>query len=67
MLDQFRLRINLVNVNIFNLGTIPRWLNGSLYRNGPGMFEVGEHKFKHWFDGMSMLQRFQICKLFKSL
>ncbi|XP_060568361.1 carotenoid-cleaving dioxygenase, mitochondrial-like [Ruditapes philippinarum] len=41
-------------------GSIPVWIKGSLYRNGPGMFEVGEHKFKHWFDGMSMLQRFHI-------
>ncbi|XP_053379605.1 carotenoid-cleaving dioxygenase, mitochondrial-like isoform X2 [Mercenaria mercenaria] len=43
-------------------GTIPLWVNGSLYRNGPGMYEVGEHKFNHWFDGMAMLQRFHISK-----
>lgn len=44
----------------FVQGTIPPWVNGSLYRNGPGMYEVGEHKFNHWFDGMAMLQRFHI-------
>lgn len=42
-------------------GQIPAWVNGSLYRNGPGMYEVGEHKFQHWFDGMAMLQRYHIA------
>lgn len=42
-------------------GSIPHWVNGSLYRNGPGMFEIGEHKFKHRFDGMALLQRYHIA------
>ncbi|XP_067670849.1 carotenoid-cleaving dioxygenase, mitochondrial-like [Haliotis asinina] len=41
-------------------GTIPDWLDGSLYRNGPGLFEVGQTKYNHWFDGMAVLQRFHV-------
>jgi beta,beta-carotene 9',10'-dioxygenase len=39
-------------------GTLPGWLNGSLLRNGPAKFEVGEEHFRHWFDGLAMLHRF---------
>ncbi|KAK3593225.1 hypothetical protein CHS0354_012303 [Potamilus streckersoni] len=41
-------------------GTIPSWLSGSLYRNGPGMYEVGENKYSHWFDPMAMFHRFYV-------
>jgi beta,beta-carotene 9',10'-dioxygenase len=41
-------------------GTIPRWLAGSLLRNGPAKFEVGAEKFRHWFDGFGMLHRFSL-------
>ncbi|XP_018009676.1 beta,beta-carotene 15,15'-dioxygenase isoform X2 [Hyalella azteca] len=36
-------------------GTIPRWLNGNLIRNGPGGKKVGEHHYNHLFDGLSLL------------
>lgn len=39
-------------------GTIPQWLSGSLLRNGPAKFEVGQDMFRHWFDGFAMLHRF---------
>ena len=26
------------------------------------MYEVGEHKYNHWFDGLSMVSRFHMCK-----
>lgn len=39
-------------------GNIPAWLEGSLLRNGPAKFEVGEQSYRHWFDGFSMLHRF---------
>lgn len=39
-------------------GTIPTWLNGSLLRNGPAQFEVGNNSYRHWFDGLAMLHRF---------
>lgn len=39
-------------------GTVPRWLSGSLLRNGPAKFEVGADTFRHWFEGFAMLHRF---------
>lgn len=41
-------------------GEIPSWINGSLYRNGPGRFEYGDTKYNHWFDGSALLHRFHI-------
>ena len=39
-------------------GKLPQWLNGSLLRNGPALFEIGEERFNHWFDGLAMLHAF---------
>ncbi|KAM9713130.1 beta,beta-carotene 15,15'-dioxygenase-like [Menidia menidia] len=39
-------------------GTIPSWLQGTLLRNGPGMFSVGDTSYDHWFDGMSLMNSF---------
>jgi beta,beta-carotene 9',10'-dioxygenase len=39
-------------------GKVPIWLAGSLLRNGPAQFEVEQHKYRHWFDGLAMLHRF---------
>lgn len=39
-------------------GTLPEWLTGALIRTGPAKFEVGQHAFNHWFDGLAMLHRF---------
>lgn len=39
-------------------GELPTWLGGSLLRNGPGTFQVGERRYRHWFDGPAMLHRF---------
>ena len=39
-------------------GNFPSWLNGTLVRNGPAQFEVGEQRYKHWFDGLAMLHKF---------
>lgn len=41
-------------------GEIPLWLKGALLRNGPGIMEVGEDRYQHWFDGLSVLQSFKI-------
>lgn len=41
-------------------GELPPWLTGSLLRNGPGTFQVGERRYRHWFDGLAMLHRFTI-------
>ena len=40
-------------------GTVPEWLSGTLIRNGPGTFTVGENReVDHWFDGLAMLHAF---------
>ena len=39
-------------------GEIPTWLNGSLFRNGPSKFEVGNQQYRHLFDGLSMIHKF---------
>jgi carotenoid cleavage dioxygenase-like enzyme len=39
-------------------GTIPEWLTGTLLRNGPAKFEVGDQPLRHWFDGLAMLHKF---------
>lgn len=41
-------------------GKIPGWLQGTLIRNGPGAFTVGEQQYRHWFDGLAMLHKFSI-------
>eukprot|EP00172_Hildenbrandia_rubra_P003255 Plantae.Rhodophyta-Hildenbrandia_rubra.ctg49697.p1 GENE.Plantae.Rhodophyta-Hildenbrandia_rubra.ctg49697~~Plantae.Rhodophyta-Hildenbrandia_rubra.ctg49697.p1 ORF type:complete len:515 (+),score=93.30 Plantae.Rhodophyta-Hildenbrandia_rubra.ctg49697:389-1933(+) len=41
-------------------GKIPSWINGVLYRTGPGVYEVGETKIQHWFDGLGCVYRFEI-------
>uniref|UniRef100_A0A0N4Z7P8 Beta,beta-carotene 15,15'-monooxygenase n=1 Tax=Parastrongyloides trichosuri TaxID=131310 RepID=A0A0N4Z7P8_PARTI len=41
-------------------GTIPTWLKGTLVRNGPGMFDIGDTSYKHWFDGMAYIQKYAI-------
>src|SRR5687767_2381366 len=39
-------------------GRLPGWLRGTLVRNGPGRYEVGDKTFEHWFDGLAMLHAF---------
>lgn len=39
-------------------GRVPAWLAGSLLRNGPAQYEVGQRPLRHWFDGLAMLHRF---------
>ena len=39
-------------------GRVPGWLRGVLLRNGPALFEIGEQKLNHWFDGLAMLHGF---------
>ncbi|KAH7694654.1 CBN-BCMO-2 protein, partial [Aphelenchoides avenae] len=49
-------------------GEIPKWLKGTLLRNGPGMFKVGDTQYNHWFDGLAYIQRyhFENGKMFYS-
>ncbi|XP_033226279.1 carotenoid isomerooxygenase-like isoform X2 [Belonocnema kinseyi] len=41
-------------------GKIPKWLKGTLLRNGPGSLKVGEYTFDHLFDSSALLHRFGI-------
>ena len=41
-------------------GRLPQWLEGTLVRNGPARYEVGNRTFNHWFDGLGMLHAFTI-------
>jgi all-trans-8'-apo-beta-carotenal 15,15'-oxygenase len=41
-------------------GALPDGLRGTLYRNGPGRFEVGDQPWGHLFDGDGMLSMFAI-------
>lgn len=40
------------------VGNLPGWLRGTLLRNGPGMFTVGDTTYNHWFDGMALMHSF---------
>jgi all-trans-8'-apo-beta-carotenal 15,15'-oxygenase len=40
-------------------GRIPADLTGCLYRNGPGLFSVGEHRIGHMFDGDGAIRAFR--------
>ncbi|MCC2957169.1 carotenoid oxygenase family protein [Massilia sp. IC2-477] len=42
-------------------GRLPRDLEGSFYRNGPGRFELGGERYHHWFDGDGFAQRWTIA------
>jgi len=39
-------------------GSVPPWLSGSLIRTGPAIFDRPEQSYRHWFDGLAMLQKF---------
>src|SRR3954447_16947287 len=41
-------------------GTLPGWLEGTLLRNGPALFEDSERSVSHWFDGQAMVHRFTL-------
>ncbi|XP_053716876.1 beta,beta-carotene 15,15'-dioxygenase isoform X1 [Synchiropus splendidus] len=41
-------------------GNVPSWLQGTLLRNGPGLFSVGDTSYDHWFDGMALMHSFTI-------
>jgi Lignostilbene-alpha,beta-dioxygenase and related enzymes len=41
-------------------GEWPDWLEGTLIRNGPAQFEVGDEDYNHWFDGHAMLHAFRM-------
>jgi beta,beta-carotene 9',10'-dioxygenase len=42
-------------------GSIPAWLEGDLVRTCPAVFERGQWKAQHWFDGLCMLYAFRVA------
>jgi len=42
-------------------GRLPRDLQGSFYRNGPGRFELSGERYHHWFDGDGFVQRWTLA------
>ncbi|XP_046459953.1 carotenoid isomerooxygenase-like isoform X2 [Daphnia pulex] len=41
-------------------GAIPLWVNGSLYRNGPGKQDYGRQRVNHLFDAAGLLHKFNV-------
>lgn len=46
-------------------GNIPDWVEGSLFRTGPGVYDIedtpkGTWRTSHWFDGLAQTHRFDI-------
>lgn len=41
-------------------GKIPAGLQGVLFRNGPARHDIGDFRYRHWFDGDGMMQAFRI-------
>ncbi|XP_064193214.1 beta,beta-carotene 15,15'-dioxygenase isoform X1 [Anguilla rostrata] len=39
-------------------GSVPDWLQGTLLRNGPGLFSIGDKTYNHWFDGMALIHSY---------
>ena len=55
----FSTQANEINIDRLPLqGAVPAWLTGTLVRNGPAKFEVGQQSYRHWFDGLAMLHSF---------
>ncbi len=36
-------------------GKLPMALAGTMFRNGPGLFSVFDHRYRHWFDGDGLI------------
>jgi carotenoid cleavage dioxygenase-like enzyme len=41
-------------------GSLPEWLSGTYYRNGPGQFAVDGTDLAHWFDALAMVRRLRV-------
>ena len=41
-------------------GALPKDLNGTLFRNGPGRFDVYGERLSHWFDGDGKIAKIDI-------
>ena len=41
-------------------GSIPEWLRGEVVRTCPAVFDTGEWRAQHWFDGLGLVYAFRI-------
>merc|ERR1712051_1050954 len=41
-------------------GKWPRWLEGTMYRVGPGIIQVGDNCYKHPFDMLSVIHKYKL-------
>ncbi|CAD5117767.1 unnamed protein product [Dimorphilus gyrociliatus] len=48
------------NYELERVKGLPKWLNGTYVRNGPGKFEYSRRKFVHAFDGYAKLMTISI-------
>jgi all-trans-8'-apo-beta-carotenal 15,15'-oxygenase len=49
---------NFKKTNLKIDGKLPENLKGIFYRNGPARHEVGDLRYRHWFDGDGMIHAF---------
>lgn len=42
-------------------GRVPSALRGTLYRDGPGLFSMGGHRYEHWFDGDGLVSALRLA------
>lgn len=66
MTDDIRLGFQTMTNEVENLdldiqGELPHWINGVMFRNGPSVFEVGQTRLLHWFDGYGMIHRYEFA------
>ena len=52
--------INIFNYFFFISGKWPRWLEGTMYRVGPGIIQVGDNCYKHPFDMLSVIHKYKL-------
>ncbi len=43
-------------------GQVPPWLQGALFRNGPGRYNRGSQSVDHWFDGLALLHSLRLSE-----
>lgn len=53
------LSVETPNTKLKATAEMPKWLNGTLVRNGPALFNIGQTYVPHWFDGLAMLHAFR--------
>jgi carotenoid cleavage dioxygenase-like enzyme len=55
-------RPEVETLDLFMEGSLPTWLKGALYRNGPGKYEAGSGGplLGHLFDGFALLQQYTV-------